>query len=171
MSKIALPFLCCAMLAAPALSAQEAGGLPDAEAAQELVAMAPVTLGDLVISGGFIRATLPNQPVASGFVTIANEGETDDRLVGVATEFAAMSQIHTMEMDGDVMRMRELADGIVIPAGESITLEPGGLHLMFMQLDAAMVAGESRAVTLSFAEAGDATLDLPVIDLRAMDMN
>lgn len=125
---------------------------------------AEVTLGDLVISGGYAFATLPNSPVAGGFVTIINNGTEDDTLVAAKADIAGMVQVHEMAMDGDVMRMRELADGLPIPAGETVTLKPGGYHIMFMKLNGPLVAGEAVDVTLSFEKAGDVQLTMPVVD-------
>ncbi len=131
------------------------GAMPDA-------AGAAVTVGDLEISGAFTRATLPNAPVAGGYLTIANTGAEDDRLVAVSTPAAGMSQIHEMKMEGDVMKMNELPDGLVIPAGGSVSLAPGGYHLMFMDLRGPLVEGETVTVTLTFEKAGTVDVQLPV---------
>lgn len=121
----------------------------------------PVTLGALSISGGFSRATLPNAPVAGGYVTIANAGAAD-RLVSVATPVAGVSQLHEMTMDGGMMKMAELPGGIEIPAGGTVELKPGGLHMMFMQLHAPLIEGTSVPVTLTFETAGAVEIELAV---------
>lgn len=120
-----------------------------------------VMLGELELYGGFSRATLPNAPVGGGFLTITNHG-AEDRLIAVETPVAAMAEIHEMAMEGDVMRMRELADGLVIPAGETIELKPGSYHLMFMKLTQSLVEGETVEVTLTFEHAGTVTLPLMI---------
>lgn len=125
-------------------------------------AHAETKVGDLVLNDPFTRATLPNAPVAGGFVTIMNMGDTDDTLIAATTDIAATTEIHTMEMDGDIMRMSELEDGLPIPAGDTVVLQPGGFHLMFMQLNTPLVEGETIAVTLTFENAGDVTIDIPV---------
>ncbi|MBR9764109.1 MAG: DUF1775 domain-containing protein [Rhodobacteraceae bacterium] len=121
-----------------------------------------VTLGDLTLSGGYSRATLPNAPVGGGFLTVTNTGSTDDRLISVETPVAEKGEIHEMAMEGEVMRMRALDDGLVIPAGESVELKPGSYHLMFMKLQQPLVEGESVDVTLTFEHAGSVTLPLPI---------
>jgi len=121
-----------------------------------------VRIGALEITGPFTRATLPNAPVGGGFLTIENTGEEDDRLVSATSGVAGETQIHEMAMEGDVMRMRQLADGLVIPAGETVVLEPGGFHLMFMGLNQAFIEGDTVAVTLTFEKAGTVELLLPV---------
>ncbi|KRA97811.1 hypothetical protein ASD83_12055 [Devosia sp. Root685] len=119
-----------------------------------------VVLGSIEITGAFSRATLPNAPVGGGFMTITNKGAEADRLVSVKTDIAKEAQIHEMAMEGDVMKMRQLKDGIDLPAGETIKLEPGGLHLMFMGLNGAIKEGDAVPVTLTFEKAGTVTVDL-----------
>ena len=121
-----------------------------------------VTVGDLELSGAFTRDTLPNAPVGGGYLTITNKGDTDDRLIAVSTPVAGTSQIHEMKMDGDVMKMNALPDGLVIPAGSTVKLEPGGYHLMFMDLKGPLVEGESIAVTLTFEKSGTVELQVPI---------
>jgi len=130
--------------------------------AMDVPAGAPVTVGELEITGAFTRATLPNAPVGGGYLTITNKGAVDDRLVSVSTPAAGTSQIHEMKMEGDVMKMNALPDGLVIPAGGSVALEPGGYHLMFMDLVGPLVEGRSITVTLTFEKAGTVDVVLPI---------
>jgi Uncharacterized protein conserved in bacteria len=104
----------------------------------------------------------PNAPAGGGFMTITNTGAEDDRLLSAASDAAAKVELHEMAMEGDVMKMRPMADGIVIPAGETVTLEPGGLHVMFMGLSAPFIEGETVTVTLTFEKAGAVEVELPV---------
>ena len=126
-----------------------------------------IHLGPINISAPFTRATLPNAPVGGGFLTIENTGDTDDRLVSVAATVSGAVQLHEMAMQGDVMKMRELPDGITIPAGETITLAPGGLHIMFMGLTQPFTEGQTVAVTLTFEQAGSVDMELPVLGAAA----
>lgn len=121
-----------------------------------------IHLGDINISLPFTRATLPNAPVGGGFLTIENTSTEDDRLVSATSEVAGETQIHEMAMEGDVMKMRQLAEGLEIPAGETVVLAPGGFHIMFMGLKQAFVEGETVAVTLTFEKAGSVEVLLPV---------
>jgi len=151
---------------APSVTLVPGGG--DAHAHHGAMATpAEVRIGDLVLTAPFTRATLPNAPVAGGFLTITNTGAQDDRLVSVSADFAKEGQIHEMAMDGDVMKMRQLADGLVIPAGETVALQPGGYHLMFMGLSNALVEGETVPVTLTFEKAGTVTVELTVAGAAA----
>ncbi len=119
-------------------------------------------LGAINISLPFTRATLPNAPVGGGFLTIENEGPEADRLVSVTSAVAGETQIHEMAMEGEVMKMRELPDGLEIPAGETVVLAPGGFHIMFMGLKQPFVEGETVPVTLTFEKAGSVEVLLPV---------
>lgn len=126
-----------------------------------------IHLGALNISLPFSRATLPNAPVGGGFLTIENEGPEADRLISASSPAAATVQVHEMAMDGEVMKMRPLADGLALPPGETVVLSPGGLHLMFMGLKQAFVEGETVPVTLVFEKAGTVELTLPVLGTAA----
>ena len=66
-----------------------------------------------------------------------------------------------MAMEGNVMKMRQVID-IAVPAGGSVELKPGGLHLMFMNIKAPLTAGESVPVKLKFAKAGEVEVKMPV---------
>ena len=135
---------------------------------------AQTVLGDLRIDAPMLRETPPNAPVAGGFLTIENVGDADDELVSatIAAGVAEQVQLHEMVMADGVMRMDEVAGGIVVPAGGTVALAPGGLHLMVMGLDRGLSAGETHAITLGFARAGEVTLDFPVrtlADIRAAE--
>ncbi|WP_083484449.1 DUF1775 domain-containing protein [Loktanella sp. 3ANDIMAR09] len=150
----------------PAPSLELIAGAADLGHGHASTDMTATTLGDLEIAAPFARATLPNQPVAGGFMTITNTGQADDVLIGAASSVAGRMEIHEMAMDGDVMRMRALDDGLRIPSGETVTLQPGGFHIMFMDLAGPLVAGDSISVTLTFENAGEVTLTMPVADLQ-----
>jgi periplasmic copper chaperone A len=125
------------------------------------------TIGDLEISGYWTRATLPNQRVGGGYLAITNTGSTDDRLVAVTSDATDRVEIHEMSMENDVMTMRLRPDGLPVPAGETVALEPGGYHLMFMDLVDGFAEGESVRATLRFEQAGDVTIELPVLPASA----
>jgi copper(I)-binding protein len=159
--RIMLAALAAAMLAAtPATTFAE-----DAMATQ--MGEAPVKVGDLEISGAFARATLPNAPVGGGYFTVTNKGTAPDRLVSVTSSAAASVTLHTMGMEGNVMKMRDLPNGIDVPAGVTVKLTPSGLHMMFEHLNGPFVQGKTVPVTLSFEKAGSVTIDLNVLGIAA----
>lgn len=124
--------------------------------------IASASLGSLELSAGFVKAMLPGQPVGGGYVTIANSGSADDRLVSITSPLAGAVELHEMSMAGDVMKMRKLDAGIPVPAGQTVELKPGGLHMMFMQVKAPFQAGAMVPVTLVFEKAGKLDLVLRV---------
>lgn len=118
-----------------------------------------ITVGDLKIDHPYVRATVPGAPVAGGYITVTNTGSQPDRLVGASAPFAGKVEIHEMKMQGDIMKMREVTGGLKIPANGSVTLKPGGYHVMFMKLKEQLKDGEKRTATLIFEKAGK--VDLP----------
>lgn len=140
----------------------DAGGHGDHDTHGAHSGMAGYSAGELTISYPFSRATLPNAPVAGGFFTVTNNGAEDDRLIGASSAVADHLEVHEMAMDGDVMRMRELKDGLPIPAGETVELKPGGYHIMFMGLNQPLVEGETVKVTLTFEKAGEVEIELSI---------
>ncbi|NBX57877.1 MAG: copper chaperone PCu(A)C [Gammaproteobacteria bacterium] len=123
----------------------------------QVIAADPIT-----IERPFARASAPGQMVGGGFMTIVHQGGAEDRLVSATTPIAREVQIHSMNMDGGVMRMRQVEGGLAIPAGGRVALQPGGLHLMFVDLNAPLVAGASFPVTLRFAKAGEIKVEFSV---------
>ena len=128
----------------------------------------------IAISDGWARETAPGQVNGGGFLTITNASYQPDRLIGAASPNAAAVQLHTMTMDGGIMRMRQLVDGIPIPANGSVELKPGGMHIMFMGVRAPFRPGGQIKLSLRFAKAGRVDVTLPVRPVGAMggmDMN
>lgn len=92
------------------------------------------------------------------FGTLTNTTSSDITLTGAATEVAGLVEIHEMAMIDGEMKMQELDGGLVIPAGQSVVLEPGGNHIMLMELSTAIEAGQEISVTLNFDGAESLTL-------------
>ncbi len=130
---------------------------------EHMSAPAPTMVGQISVEGAFTRAMLPNQPVGGGFVTIRNAGGAD-RLISATSPASEIVELHEMAMEGDVMKMRKLENGIEVPAGETVELKPGGLHLMFMQVKTPFKEGDSVPVTLTFEKAGSIDVIFPVRD-------
>ena len=118
--------------------------------------------GSIEIQHPAAKATLPGQPVGGGFFTLVNHGAELDRLVSITSPVSGDVQMHEMSMQGDVMKMRKLEDGIAVPAGATVTLAPGGLHVMFMGITAPFREGESVPATLTFEKAGAVTVEFKV---------
>lgn len=94
---------------------------------------------DVVVSDAWVRATVPGQPVAAAYMDVTSaRGAT---LAHVAADVAGVVQMHSMRMDGEVMRMRELAQ-LVLPKGQTVRLAPSGNHLMLLQLKRPLRPGD-----------------------------
>ena len=117
-------------------------------------------LGPLRIVNPWTRAAGQGMQ-GGGFLVIRNTGTTPDRLVSGTTPVAGRLELHTHIRDGDVMRMRPVAD-IPVPANGEVTLQPGGLHLMLIGLTRPMNDGQTIPVTLRFEQAGEVTVQLAV---------
>ncbi|RCS24925.1 DUF1775 domain-containing protein [Phyllobacterium salinisoli] len=115
---------------------------------------AAVKAGPVEITGAFVRAMVPGAKVGGGYVKLDNEGGEADRLVAASSPAAKRVEIHEMTMENDVMKMRALQDGVKLPAGETVELKPGGMHLMFMDVAKPFREGDSVPVTLEFEKAG-----------------
>ena len=122
--------------------------------------------GDLLIGDARVGAVRVFGSVTAAYATITNTGNADDRLVSVRADIAGRSEIHTMEVEDDVMRMRALPEGLRVPAGETVALEPGGLHLMLTRLKSRPGKGDNVILTLEFERAGVVELRVPVVEMR-----
>jgi len=121
-----------------------------------------VRIGDLVLDHAWARATPGGAKVGGGYLTIENKGATPDKLVGGSSPIAGKVEVHEMAMNNNVMTMRPLMGGLTIPPGKSVTLAPGGYHIMLMELKAPLKKGDKVPVTLAFEKAGQAKITLDV---------
>jgi copper(I)-binding protein len=117
--------------------------------------------GDIVLDNAFARATPGSATVGAAFLTVTNAGTSNDRLIAAASPVAGRTELHTHIKDGEIMRMRPV-EAIDVPAGGSVRLEPGGFHVMLLELKAPLRQGEAFPLTLTFAEAGSLTVSVPV---------
>jgi copper(I)-binding protein len=119
-----------------------------------------VKVGSIKVENAYTRATVPGQQVAGGFMKIENKGAAD-QLISASSPVSGEVQLHEMAMDGNVMKMRQVKE-VVVPAGATVELKPGGLHLMFMNIKAPLTAGDTVPVKLKFAKAGEVEVRMPV---------
>jgi copper(I)-binding protein len=117
-----------------------------------------VLAADIVLGNLQFRATVGAIPSSAGYLTIRNNGADDDWLVAAASDLARKTELHSMTMDNGVMRMRQVEGGIPVPAGGTVTLAPGGYHIMLIGLKAPLHAGQAYDVTLDFRHAGPMTI-------------
>ncbi len=122
------------------------------------VAMAAVALppafaqtSALDVKNAWVRATVPGQSGTGAFMTLTHK--TGAKLVRVSSSAVPIVEIHEMKMEGDVMKMRELPQGLDLPAGKPVELAPGGLHLMLMDLKTALQRDSTLPLTLWLRDA------------------
>lgn len=120
-----------------------------------LVASAPALAASVSVETPWLRETAPAAKAGGGYAVIRNAGKVEDRLLGGSTAVAASVDVHSMTMDGNIMRMRPVSGGLAIAPGGSVALKPGGYHLMLMGLKRPLKRGETVTITLRFAKTGD----------------
>lgn len=106
---------------------------------------------NISVTDAWVRATMPGQPVGSAYMQI--QSDADARLVGVSSSVVPRVEVHEMKMDGDVMRMREVK-AVDLPKGKTVSLEPGGFHIMLMNLKKPIAAGDVIPLTLVIESGG-----------------
>jgi hypothetical protein len=113
----------------------------------------------LEVDHAWARATPGKADNGAAYVTITSP--TADRLVSASTPVAKKAELHTMSMQGMVMKMRPIS-GVDIPAGQPVSLKPGGEHIMLMGLNEQLREGRSFPLTLDFEKAGPRTVTVTV---------
>lgn len=164
-SALGLGALSC--LAAPVIAAAQTA--PGAAPGPTVSAAGPITPAQaaITVTAAWMRQPPPGASVAGGFMTIANAGEETDRLLGGEAPFAGRVEIHAMAMADGMMRMHPVAGGLAIAPGGTVALEPGGYHVMFMDLTDWPQAGQSVTMTLDFERTGTVTVPMTVAPIGA----
>ncbi|MCM2561501.1 copper chaperone PCu(A)C [Lutimaribacter sp. EGI FJ00015] len=131
----------------------------------------PAFAADITVDDPYARASSMMSSSGAAFMIIHNTGDTDDHLVGAASDIADKVELHThKEDDMGVMRMIHVEEGFAIPAGGTIEMVRGGHHVMFLGLKGEMAQGDMIDLTLQFEKAGDVTVEVPV-DLERKPMH
>jgi copper(I)-binding protein len=120
-----------------------------------------IKLGSLKIEDAKARATVPAQKMSGGFMKIENKGGAD-KLLAASSSVSKTMELHTMSMEGNVMKMREIK-AIEIPANGKVELKSGGLHLMFIDLKEQLKPGSTIKVKLKFEKAGEVEVPFKVM--------
>ncbi|MDP3854908.1 copper chaperone PCu(A)C [Phenylobacterium sp.] len=121
---------------------------------------APEAPSTVTVADAWCRAAPVGAMAGGCYVTLT--ASADDRLVAVETTAADHAEIHTMDVTGEVMRMRQLKDGLALPAGDAVSLAPGGEHLMIIRPKQTLAAGETLPLTLRFQKAPPRSLAAPI---------
>jgi copper(I)-binding protein len=120
------------------------------------------TLGSLKIGHPWSRPTPPGAPTAAGYLVITNTGNLPERLIAATSPAAGALEIHHVSTAGGVMRMRPIAGGLLVPPGGTVTLSPGGDHLMFIGPKRPFKIGDHIPATLTFEHAGSVKVEFYV---------
>ena len=123
--------------------------------------------GDVRVVDAWARAVPAVAPVAGGFLTVVNMGNSEDRLLRVESPIAKRIEIHEMRNDGGVMRMRQIKDGLTVPAHGQLEFKPGSYHLMLIGPTRALIEGGHFEATLVFQRAGKVKVTFAVRGMGA----
>ena len=121
------------------------------------------TLGDIRIIKPWSRPLPAVARNGAAYMTLTNQGGAPDRLVAVSTPRARVAELHNHTMEGGVMKMRPV-DAIELAPGASVTLEPGGLHIMMMDLREPLVEGGAFPLTLEFEQGGRIEVEVRIFE-------
>jgi copper(I)-binding protein len=133
---------------------EEASATPEGEGASAAIA----TVGDLEIVEAYARSV---ELGGAAYFTIENTGDTDDALVGAASDVARRVELHETVTEEGMHKMLPV-DEIAVPAGGEAVLEPGGYHVMLLDLKEELAVGDTFHITLTFEKAGSVDLEIEV---------
>lgn len=119
----------------------------------------------VLVSDGYIRETIPGTVISSAYMTLKNTTGEALTLSHITSSVSKRIEIHEHTMDEGMMKMRQ-RENLVIPANSSVTLQPGGLHLMVFELEQSLTAGHTVSLTLHFSEGESLAINVPVNSLK-----
>jgi len=130
----------------------------------------PIIEGELVVVNAAARAAIAGSNNSAAYMTVLNGLDKPVTLVAVQTEAAASAMLHeTVRDEDDMVRMEHRPDGFEIPAGEALRFEPGGKHIMLMDLQSAFEAGSEVEITFLFEDEDNQTIMVPVKSLDDLE--
>lgn len=119
------------------------------------------TLDPVTIKDVYSYATAGKQDNGAVFFTVEHQSP-GDKIIKAETDIAAIAELHTHIMEGDVMKMRKV-DALEIPEAGTLELKPSADHVMLIGLKKPLAEGETFQLTLSFEKSGQRTIDVPVV--------
>jgi copper(I)-binding protein len=129
----------------------------------------PAQANEIAVHEAWARASAGNAATGAAYLTLVG-GAAVDQVVGVTTQVAATAEVHESFTEGGIMKMRP-APALTIPAGKTVTLAPGGYHVMLMGLKQPLTAGQRFPLTVSFAHAAPVTVEVKVLGRGASIMD
>jgi len=130
-----------------------------------LSAMSGSAFAELIVENAHIRESIPGAPNSAAFMILKNTSAQDLVLTSATSELARATELHNHINDNGVVRMREVPE-IVVPAGQSVELKPGGLHVMFMGLATPLKQGEQGSFTLVDQSGQEYPVQAPVKKIK-----
>ena len=130
-----------------------------------LSAMSGSAFAELIVENAHIRESIPGAPNSAAFMILKNTSAQDVVLTSATSELARATELHNHINENGVMRMREVPE-IVVPAGQSVELKPGGLHVMFMGLATPLEQGEQGSFTLVDQSGQEYPVQAPVKKIK-----
>jgi copper(I)-binding protein len=124
-------------------------------------------VGSIHITQPWSRATPKGAKAGAGYMTITNKGTAPDKVSCVSDDASGECQIHSMTMEGNVMKMRPVEGGLETKSGETVTLAPSGFHIMFRDLKHPLEQGKMVKATLKFEKAGTVDVEYPILAVGA----
>jgi periplasmic copper chaperone A len=122
---------------------------------------------DVAVENAWARASIGMDRPGAAYMDVRNAGAEPVTLIGLKTELAMMPEIHRTSTNADGVSSMAPAGEIMIAPGETVTLEPGGLHAMLMRLRAPMNEGETFTLMLLFSDGGEVKVDVPILGFAA----
>jgi copper(I)-binding protein len=118
--------------------------------------------GSIAIEHPWARPTPEGARAGAAYLSLQNSGNEADTLLSAETPVSASAQFHETIRDGDIMKMREIRGGVVVPPGGSVSFKPGGYHIMLVGLKQRLDEGQHIPMTLTFAKAGPVRVEVYV---------
>lgn len=130
-----------------------------------LISTMPVFAGQLTVTEGYVRATIPGTNVSSAYMTLTNNNDSAITLVGATSDVSDRIEIHEHVMTDSMMSMLK-RDQLVIDAQSQVQLQPYGYHLMIFNLATPLVASEKVIITLQFSAGEPQQIELPIQSIK-----
>jgi copper(I)-binding protein len=118
------------------------------------------------VRDAWVRASLGASKVTAGYAVISNDSRIDDELISVSTPSAMMAYVHTTEQKGGIASMKSV-NRLIIPAGGSVSLKPGALHIMLMNMPRSLKDGEEIELLFTFRDQGPVKVSAQVVSIAA----
>ena len=118
------------------------------------------TINNIIINKPWIKSIQSGHKVTSGYLEIINNSKSDDVLLSIVSNFAKNNQIHSMNIQNDVMKMKHLKSGLLIKKKSKILLKPGGFHLMFSDIYEELKNKKYLYIKLNFKKNG--SIEIPI---------